>query len=629
MPKRSATAEGGDVPNASRSRLGRGFDSVSFVIAAAGAVVSLLMLAEALHRLWAGVGHGLDITDEGLYLRSADTLGPDYAYAGFSGAYLHPLFRLAGYDVATFRALGIILLGVSGLVLSYGFRRALASNLATVPGDSHVVDTMTRVCLDVAIVCGAETYYSLFLLTPSYNWLTLVGVLVCGAGALALLGPERGSRRDLADPALVAFGSFLALMGRPTAGVGLWVIGVTLLLAASARPFRRRLFALGVLTAVTFAVGVFHLVFVTGWSDSLDIARRTAYFAQNDVGGHDLRSLGTSTVRQLALIGPGVSAQVGVLPLLGFSVLFAGWAPARLRGAVAGALGAASVAVVAWRVWAVGGFAGAHDAVLLLPFAGFALLLTAAIVFASAVALQWLSGPRAARGDVLVRAARFLAAGAFFVFSAGLYTFSSNNGVVYQLWGGFGILAIATILLVTSGLGRAALPVTAATMAAVCGVAAICTISGGAAAPYRMAPMAASTVPTRVSDRGAILNLSPASAEALTTMRSKALSGGWRAGMPLIDLTPFHPGIGYLLNARPPTTILIGRSPQVMRWALRQQDEAVFHDAWLLTQSSTTPRQLAVIGVLDRSFPVDYQRVAAVSYPPDPLPLELWRPRTP
>jgi hypothetical protein len=40
------------------------------------------------------------------------------------------------------------------------------------------------------------------------------------------------------------------------------------------------------------------------------------------------------------------------------------------------------------------------------------------------------------------------------------------------------------------------------------------------------------------------------------------------------------PGVGYLLDARPPTTILLGRSPKVMRWALKRQDEAVFHD-WL------------------------------------------------
>jgi hypothetical protein len=609
--------------------VGRSLDLIPLAAGCAGALFALVVLAVTFHRLWAGVGHGLDITDEGLYLRSADALGPDYAYAGFSGAYLHPVFRLAGYNVATLRALGIILLSGAALVLSCGLRRALAGSLTVAPGDSRFLGLLTRICLHIAVVSGAVTYYSLFLVTPSYNWLTLVGTLLAGGGVLALLAPERGTRWDLADPALFGCGCFLALMGRPTAGVGLWVIGVTMVLATSTRPFRRRLFALGVLITVTLALGVFHLLFVTGWSDSLDIARRTAYMAQNDVGGHDLRSLRAATVRQLGLIRPGVSAQVGALPLLGLSVLLARVAPARHRAVVAGLLGSASVAVVALRIWREGGFGGAHTATLKLPFAGFALLFTAAAVFAAAVALQLLPGSETARRDVLVRSWRVLTAGAFFVLAAGLYAFSSNNGIVGQLWGGFGILAVAALVLVTGGLGPAALPVTAATMAAVCSVAAFSTISRGAVAPYRMAPMAESTVRTQVSDRGATLKVSPETAAALTSLRAQALAGGWRAGLPLVDLTPFTPGVGYLLGARPPTTILLGRAPKVMRWALERQDRAVFHDAWLLIHPGvTTPEQLGVVDVLGRSFPHDYERVAAISYPFGPYPLELWRPRT-
>jgi len=524
--------------------------------------------------------------------------------------------------------LGIIVLSIAALVLSYGLRRALAGNLTAAPS-LRLAELLTRICLDIAIVAGAVTYYSLFLLTPSYNWLTLVGVLVCGAGVLALLGAERASRWDLVDPALVAFGSFLALMGRPTCGVGLWVISLALVLLASLRPFRRRLVALGMLMAVTLALGLFHLAFVTGWSDSLEILRRTAYFAQNDVGGHDLRSLRATTVHQIALIGPGVLAQVGLLPLLGLSVLFARVAAARFRDMVAGVLGAASVAIVALRVWSRGGFGGAHTAMRLLPFAGFALLFTAAIVFAAAVALKLLPGSQSSRRAVLVRSGRILAAGVFFVLSAALYAFSSNNGIVFQLWGGFGILAIATILLVAAGLGRAALPVTAATMAAVCSVAAFSTIGRGAVGPYRMAPLAESTVPTQVSGRGATLKLSPESAAALNSLRSNAIAAGWRTGMPLVDLTPFNPGIGYLLNARPPTTILVGRSPKVIRWALAQQDQAVFHNTWLLVPPNPQPQLRAVVHVLGRSFPADYQRVAAINYPSDPYPFELWRPRSP
>jgi hypothetical protein len=586
-----------------------------------------VLLAAAFHRLWSGVGHGIDVTDEGLYLRSADAPGTGYAYVGLSGAYLHPVFRLAGYDVSGFRALGIILLSGAALVLSYGLARALAGGLEETPGTPGL-GLLTRVCLHVAAVAGAVTYYSLFLLTPSYNWLTLVGVLLCGGGVLALLAPERGSRWDLVDPALVAMGSLLALMGRPTAGVGLWLLGAALVLAVSARRFRRRLVALGALAGFTVAFGVLHLLFVTGWSDSLTIARRTVYFSQHDVGAHSPGALIASSLDQLKVIGPGVTAMVGALPLIGLSVLLARLAPIRFRSRIAGLLGAASVGLVAWWVWTHHGFGGGRSAKLTLPFAGFALVLTAATVFVAATALRLLPGSGTARRDVLVRSGRFLATGVFFVLCAGLYTFSSNNGIVYQLWGGFGILAVAALLLLAGGVGRPALPVAAATMAVACGMAALSVFGQAAASPYRTAPVARSTVPIQVSGRGATVKASPEYAAALTSLRSQAVAGGWRPGTPLVDLTPFHPGVGYLLDARPPTTIMIGFSPSVMRWALRQQDLAVFHDAWLLIEPPAARGRLAVVDVLGRRFPADYQRVAAITYPLRHYRLELWRPRT-
>jgi hypothetical protein len=67
----------------------------------------------------------------------------------------------------------------------------------------------------------------------------------------------------------------------------------------------------------------------------------------------------------------------------------------------------------------------------------------------------------------------------------------------------------------------------------------------------------------------------------------------------------------------------------VIRWALAQQDQAVFHNTWLLVPPNPQPQLRAVVHVLGRSFPADYQRVAAINYPSDPYPFELWRPRSP
>jgi hypothetical protein len=169
----------------------------------------------------------------------------------------------------------------------------------------------------------------------------------------------------------------------------------------------------------------------------------------------------------------------------------------------------------------------------------------------------------------------------------------------------------------------------AGTLAVVCASVALTVLGQASRSPYDTPPVAQDTTRITVSGHGATMLTSPDYAAALESLRSQAVAGGWKAGTPLIDLTPFFPGIGYMLDARPPTTIMTGFAPEVAAWSLAQQDRAVFRDAWVLVKANNAPRPLKSLSVLGRTFPDDYVMVASVEYPLGHIELELWRPSTP
>ncbi len=524
---------------------------------------------------------------------------------------------------------GAVLLVIVALATSAGVRRALAGGFGDLHGLAVPVTTLDRVCLDLAIVSATLTYYGIFLLTPSYNWMTLIGVLLAAAGLLPLLGVEQRRRHELTAAILLALGCFLALMGRPTSGVGLALLAAVLVLLASPRPFFRRVVPLLISAVVLIICGLVHLVFFVGWADSLAITRRTQYFATHDVGGHSFGQLIQQSVHQLGLVPHGVFRMVGPAPLLGLLPLVALVVPVGRRSRLVGTLGAIAVLAVGVTIALRNGFGGGPRVYLTLPYAGIALLITSTLVLISSVITSLASANYVPRRAIALRAARAVAAGGFLAAGAILYAFSSSNGLVNQMWGAFGIFAVACIVLLVGSLGPMHVPIVAAVMALVCGMAAWSALTEGANAGYRTAPVAESTVSTQVSSRGATLSLGPEYSQALNTLRTGATAAGFTPGTPLVDLTPFSPGIGYLLGSLPPTTIMLGYSAEVAEWALAQQDQQKWHDAWVLVDSGDA-RSLptSVLSTLGRSFPDDYERVASATWPIKPAEhLELWRPK--
>lgn len=224
----------------------------------AGGVTLLLAIGAwlALSRILAS-DRGLDMTDEGLHLLSADPPTPDGVWWTPWILDTKPLFAVVGYDIASFRTLGAVILvlvaGAAGFLLTAALR-----TLGVTPKR-----------LDVIVSAGAGVtalaHYSWFMRTPNYDWLGLVGMLVSLCGVLLLLRPAIGqtTRRPprVMAGALAGFGAWLVIPARPTMFILLALAALVIVWAAHGRraialPSVAWLSAVLLSTALAFATGL-------------------------------------------------------------------------------------------------------------------------------------------------------------------------------------------------------------------------------------------------------------------------------------------------------------------------------------------------------------------------------------
>ena len=197
--------------------------------------------------LWR-IGDGFDLTDESANLLAADPPARGDAFNGLAGLYLRPLWVAVHWDVAAVRIIGLaVLLGVAVLL-----GRSVARLLVWPPG--AVVATT---------VAGASGFYASGLRTPSYNWLAMVGAMLCCAAAMRLLAEQRPAWAGLGGA-----GVFVAGTGKVTTAA---VLAVALLLVCAPRP--KALAWAGSALAVLVSM---HLAFVLSATATWQTLRRVA-----------------------------------------------------------------------------------------------------------------------------------------------------------------------------------------------------------------------------------------------------------------------------------------------------------------------------------------------------------------
>ena len=151
-------------------------------------VAVLVVLWWLLNRVLAS-SRGLDLSDEGLYLLAADPPSPSASWGFPSGWHTHPLFALVGYDIASFRTLGAVVLFVAFAWLGW-------ASVRVVTAARELTTTQRQFLLFTGVLVGglgSLFYYAPMLRTPSYNWLNLVGIAISAAAAPRARGWRRRS----------------------------------------------------------------------------------------------------------------------------------------------------------------------------------------------------------------------------------------------------------------------------------------------------------------------------------------------------------------------------------------------------------------------------------------------------
>jgi hypothetical protein len=181
------------------------------------AIIVALSAALILHVLRL-LDRGFDFTDEAFYLMvAAQPAAYDLAY-GLWGYGVHPLHELVGGSIADLRRVGALILVFLGAATGICVLMIAKMNLRSAPG----------VAIIAVSTCVPLTYYSLWIPTPSYNWIVAAGAMVLLMAVILLYDVAR--RPYSAAAAAVA--AVLVVLTRPANMLGFGAIYLAAVLLA-------------------------------------------------------------------------------------------------------------------------------------------------------------------------------------------------------------------------------------------------------------------------------------------------------------------------------------------------------------------------------------------------------------
>jgi hypothetical protein len=177
---------------------------------------------------------GFDVTDESYYLLKIFNPADDLARITSFGRYLSILNL--NNTVYSLRILGVLILVLVSSFTSLIFVNYLKRELRI------DINKMEMVSLFSFLLISSTSFYSqYFLLTPSYNWLSLIGAVILVGASIKLIGEEKKDFFFLCDISFLAFGILLMFAGRPPGAVIAFVFS-SVYVIFQIRPAKRLLF---------------------------------------------------------------------------------------------------------------------------------------------------------------------------------------------------------------------------------------------------------------------------------------------------------------------------------------------------------------------------------------------------
>jgi hypothetical protein len=565
---------------------------------------------------------GLDLSDEGLYLIAADPPTTDTVWvfpAGWSTSFL---FALAGYDIATFRTLGaVILMALSGILgwLSFGI-----SVNVLLPGRQSF-EGQTRNVIQGLIAAGVSlsslAFYSSMLRTPGYNWVNFTGILLASIGVLLLLQRSRGILQTFDEQgvlrailsqfwpiSVMAFGVFFVSPGKATSAIFI-VLAAFVLLWVWFGP-RLGSSLVGTVIALTFTF-ILLAVVVRMWTPNFlqvfweGVARPPLVPSQSLAGGFreflalpvevyvDFRGeswlwVAMSAASFLLLV---VSVFIRIHPLLQWPALLVILAAAYIH------------TQEDWPHWQQIFERGTLTTSILMVFAG--------VSFTALGLARW-------GGDVLGTrvAVKIFSASAFLLFMAFAYGFGSSIrpflSAKFVL-----VLFVAAAIIITGVLVSLSVRVVLVAVVVVLGLSlTFSLLTESRKLQPGFAPLVNQTDFTTLAPRGSQLYLGEEKAQLARALAQEIREAGG-SQVRLLGVGPGTPTLTYISGATLPQTTLVTwfeqeGAEELARYNLALLDSDEWADSWLLVNEEhpETPVITSIIGDhLCRDFPSDYKKV--------------------
>ena len=572
--------------------------------------------------VWASP-RGYDITDDAFYLItiSHPFLYP-YAVSEFGYLY-HPLYLLAGGDVAALRNLGLAVLCGTGLAFGWTVARFISAREA--PRIRYLIAA-------TVVTCTFWQFYQT-LRTPNYNELNLCALLLFFSALFygTPVSYPSTARSNMPSVAIISgtvAGIALALMiiVKPTSGVltaALGFVWIWLLRppASWAAPASAAITALVVLFVAVLVIDGSLSAFVGNRLFALTLLRTRG----TDGGIHGLGSsiIGPFTAGRRWKILPTLSLSVlfFILNALAFEILWGQQTTNKMWRRATFAILSISVGVLTawWRMVPVkypDNSPAYHAWYFVLP------LILAAAAFTIGRRKIALNDPRVRR----------IAAAAVLLAMAPLaYSFGTDNVIVLHM-SGAAVFWAASALLVVSLAEASRRGAMFGACAILCSAVTVGMFVGSMAAPVRiLQPLWKQTEPVFIGTRGAHVLVDPQTAAYIRGLQNAAVAHQMKPGTRVIDLSRLGPGIVFALSGMAPATPWLhidGRHPMAFtREILGTVSQRQLQCAWVITGPSVDFRKdQLTLHSLGMNFPEDYEKIASASLIEMNWEQTLWKP---
>ena len=548
--------------------------------------------------------HGLDISDEGMYLLSVSHVTEKMSFHNPFGDYTRLLYLLSFQKVWLFRITGFVALGMAGAYLSSAVCSLLPSEISKSARGSVLVSGL--------LIC--PFCYSLGILTPSYNWLNLF-CLSIGLGAVMhlLCTFSESTRFRTFHLAALAISIWVGSFAKVSTGFGIFLLFLVFS-GILRKPLRQTSKHALSLFSFLIVFALLHHLFISDLKVVIEKVSRGQQALEILDPRYSvslaMESFKSGSIRWVIQLFGG--SQIWLLLIAGFLVIIYRFNNAKLfqrRELIA--------------------------VIPVLPLVPFLISVNNG---------NW-SGVAARYNDQMWAVTQFLSLSLLYMLvnaclkrtfpwrtlmSAGfllggpvLYAFGSNNGFIEQITGATGLIGMAAIVLLTSlGLIRNSIfPVICLLLS----IGAITTTINSSHDPYRQAPLTEQTVLIEIAPGSGRLYVEKDFADDINSLRGQLSESGWKSRTPLLDFTQYSAGIVYALDALQPITVIptVGGMDGVnalAEWSfnyISEHDEKdVWNSAWLLLPSEKNLQncqlcpETYVLSRLNRTFPDDYALIA-------------------